>query len=286
MRTFWQYSICLHCRLQETSLKDDFNASKINDTDSTSVDKPVGVAKVILRLSPIWTMLLMFAVIFQQPPTFFTKQGMAMKHTIGNKFVIPPAMLQSSITLSIILLMPLYDKIIIPVLRLITGNDKGINVLQRMGIGMVLSVLAMIVAALVEAKRLENSRKSLSTQLGIFWLLPQYILLGVSDIFTVVGMQEFFYTQVPSTMRTIGIALYLSTFGVGSFLSALLISIVEQLTTRCGEDHSWFSDDMSKARLDKYYWFLALLSLVSFLIFSSLCRYYDHSNASDRDSLT
>lgn len=214
-----------------------------------------------------------------------------MNHTIGSSFVFPPAMLQSAITLSIILLMPLYDRLIIPVLRLTTRNEKGITVLQRMGIGMVLSILAMIIAALVEKRRLETSRKGEGhyTQLSggqpsIFWLLPQYILLGISDIFTVVGMQEFFYTQVPSTMRTIGIALYLSVFGVGSFLSALLISVVETVTGTCGKDNSWFSDDMSEARLDKYYWFLALLSLVSFLMFASLCRYYVHSNTSTNES--
>jgi peptide/histidine transporter 3/4 len=49
---------------------------------------------------------------------------------------------------------------------------------------------------------------------SIFWLLPQYILLGISDIFTVVSMQEFFYGEVPKNMRTMGIALYTSVFGV------------------------------------------------------------------------
>jgi peptide/histidine transporter 3/4 len=58
----------------------------------------------MIKLLPIWTMLLVFAVIFQQPATFFTKQGMTMKRNIGANFKIPPATLQSSITLSIILL--------------------------------------------------------------------------------------------------------------------------------------------------------------------------------------
>lgn len=249
------------------------------------MDEPPGVTKTILRLFPIWTMLLMFAVIFQQPATFFTKQGMMMKHNIG-KFVIPPAMLQSSITISIILLMPLYDKLIIPFLRIFTHDDKGITVLQRIGTGMCLSIVGMVVAALVESKRLEIIMKegtvksqSPNTKLSIFWLLPQYILLGISDVFTVVGMQEFFYTQVPATMRTIGIALYLSVFGAGSFLGALLISVVELTTSAKGKSHGWFSDDARESRLDNYYWFLALLSFISFLIFLNLCRYYNDASA-------
>lgn len=228
--------------------------------------------KVSLRLLPIWTMLLLFAVIFQQPATFFTKQGMTMKRNIGTKFKIPPATLQGAITVSIILLMPLYDKILVPCTQVITRNGKGITVLQRMGAGMVLSIIAMVIAALVEEKRLKNP------SLTIFWLLPQYILLGISDIFTVVGMQEFFYGEVPVKMRTMGIALYTSVFGVGSFLSALMISLIEVFTTRGGKQ-SWFSDDMSKARLDKYYWLLAILSTFSLLVYIVLCRF--HKSKSD-----
>lgn len=227
------------------------------------------MAQVILHLLPIWTMLLMFAVIFQLPATFFTKQGMTMERNVGTNFKIPPATLQSAITVSIILLMPWYDVCFIPLARIITRNEKGITVTQRMGIGMVLSVIAMVIAAIVETKRLEISRNSESetVPLSIFWLLPQYILLGISDIFTVVGMQQFFYTEVPTGMRTMGIALYTSVFGVGSFLSALLISLVEYFT-------GWFSDDMREARLDKYYWLLALGSAFSFLTFVVLCRFY------------
>ncbi|XWS44233.1 hypothetical protein CRYUN_Cryun15aG0026800 [Craigia yunnanensis] len=235
-------------------------------------------AKIILRLLPIWAMLLMFAVIFQQPPTFFTKQGMTMKRNIGRNFKIPPATLQSAITLSIILLMPLYDKVLIPITQMVTRNKEGISVMQRMGVGMFLSIIAMIIAAVVEMKRLKISRKmgvleSETVPLSIFWLLPQYVLLGISDIFTVVGMQEFFYNEVPVRMRTMGFALYTSVFGVGSFLSALMISVIEAFTSSEGKQ-SWFSDDMREDGLDKYYWLLALASALSLLLYAILCKCY------------
>ncbi|KAI4347655.1 hypothetical protein L6164_008447, partial [Bauhinia variegata] len=240
--------------------------------------------KVVLRLLPVWTLLLMFAVIFQQPATFFTKQGMTMKRNIGSSFMIPPATLQSAITLSIILLMPLYDRVFIPITQLITRQEKGITITQRMGIGMVLSIIAMVIAAVVEAKRLQIGRElahaglhSETVPLSIFWLLPQYILLGISDIFTVVGMQEFFYSEVPIRMRTTGIALYTSVFGVGSFVSALLITLVEVFTKLRGKP-SWFTDDMNEARLDNYYWLIALLSLVSLVLYVLLCQFYHGSS--------
>ncbi|XP_022773710.1 protein NRT1/ PTR FAMILY 5.8-like [Durio zibethinus] len=235
-------------------------------------------AKIVIRLLPMWAMLLMFAVIFQQPATFFTKQGMTMKRNIGRNFKIPPATLQSAITLSIILLMPFYDKVLIPITQMVTRNKKGITVMQRMGVGMFLSIIAMIIAAVVEMKRLEISRnigalESETVPLSIFWLLPQYVLLGISDIFTVVGMQEFFYNEVPVRMRAMGFALYTSVFGVGSFTSALMISVIEALTSSGGRQ-SWFSDDMREDGLDKYYWLLAMASALSLLLYTILCKCY------------
>ena len=268
------------CRLQESKplCHESSGAMKSMEENSNMIPKErlcvADKVKLILRLLPIWTLLLMFAVIFQQPATFFTKQGMTMERNIGANFKIPPATLQSSITISIILLMPLYDNVLIPITRLFTRTEKGITVMQRMGIGMFLSTIAMILAALVEAKRLTMTKTTSSLSyvpLSIFWLLPQYIILGVSDIFTVVGMQEFFYSEVPVSMRTTAFALYNSVFGVGSFCSAIMISIVELLTSSDGRPN-WFSDDMSKARLDKYYWLLAFCSGLSFVLYVIWCK--------------
>ncbi|KAK8506906.1 hypothetical protein V6N13_094072 [Hibiscus sabdariffa] len=121
---------------------------------------------------------------------------MTMKKSISSSFKIPPATLQSASTLSIILMTPLYEKVLIPITQMVTRNKKGTTVFQRMGVGMFLSTIAMIIAAVLETKRLEISRKMSSLEREtvpqrIFWLLPQYIL-GISDIFTVVGMQEFY----------------------------------------------------------------------------------------------
>ncbi|XP_058778720.1 protein NRT1/ PTR FAMILY 5.8-like [Vicia villosa] len=293
---------CFHCEislpndksegveleLQERPLcRENSESIKVTNKDSKISMCLLPNVKVVIKLLPIWAMLLMFAVIFQQPATFFTKQGMTMKRNIGKNFKIPPATLQSAITLSIILLMPLYDRVFIPFAQLITRQEKGINMMQRMGIGMVLSIIAMVIAALVEMKRLDIGRQMRSEGLqaeivpiSIFWLLPQYILLGVSDIFTVVGMQEFFYGEVPKNMRTVGIALYTSVFGVGSFVSALLITLVEVYTDSKGTP-SWFSDDMVEARLDNYYWLLVWLSSISLLLYTLLCKYYYSKSDSD-----
>ncbi|CAN6476273.1 unnamed protein product [Victoria cruziana] len=216
----------------------------------------------------------------EEGSTFFTKQASTMDRTIGPSFVFPAAALQCFIGISIILFIPIYEGILVPLARHFTGISSGITVLQRLGAGMFLSALYMAVAALVERRRLEIAREAdlidlptTTVPMKIWWLLPQYLICGLADVFTIVGLQEFFYDEMPETLRSMGIALYLSTLGVGYFLSSFLISLLEKLSSATGGT-SWFSNNLNKAHLDYFYWLLAGLSVLELCLFMFLSRSY------------
>ncbi|RVW59011.1 Protein NRT1/ PTR family 5.10 [Vitis vinifera] len=260
------------------------DGSKGNGRQCTIDD--VEEAKAVLRLFPIWATCLVYAIVFAQSSTFFTKQGITMDRSIGWGIDIPASSLQAFISLSIVLIVPIYDRILVPIARTLTRKPSGITMLQRIGTGMFLSAISMVVAALVEMKRLKTAQEhglvdmpNVTLPMSVWWLLPQYILFGVSDVFTMVGLQEFFYDQVPIELRSVGIALYLSILGVGSFLSSFLISAIEKATGGDGQ-HSWFNDNLNRAHLDYYYWFLAGLSVVGL----SLYRYFAKSYIYNRGS--
>ncbi|GLT27075.1 hypothetical protein SLA2020_021030 [Shorea laevis] len=242
-------------------------------------------AKAALRLIPIWTTSLVFAIVVAQSGTFFTKQGATMDRTILT-FKIPAATLQAVISLTIILFIPVYDRVLVPAARLYTSKPSGISMLQRIGTGMFLSALSMTIAALVEKQRLKTAKEhglidhhSAEVPMSVWWLLPQYVLFGASDAFTMVGLQEFFYDQVPNDLRSVGLSLYLSIFGVGNLLSGLIISVVDRATSGNGGD-SWFANDINRAHLDYFYSMLAgfnAVGLCGFICFAKHYVYYRRS---------
>lgn len=241
--------------------------------------------KDVLGLLPIWMACLMYGVVFAQSSTFFTKQGSTMDRKIGTHFEIPAASLQCFTSLSILLLVPVYDRIFVPIARRLTGNERGITMLQRIGTGMFFSVISMIVAALIEIRRIEVAKDSglidlpnATIPLSIFLLLPQYVLFGIADVFAMVGMQEFFYDQMPDTMKSLGIAVNLSVVGVSSFISSILISVTEKVSCR-SKGGCWFTNNLNKAHLDYFYWLLASLSAINLCIYMFLASCYQYKNA-------
>ncbi|KAL5558426.1 hypothetical protein UlMin_034637 [Ulmus minor] len=268
--------------LNKALLAPDGSKKDVEVCDIVEVEE----AKAVLQLIPTWTTCLIYAIVFAQCPTFFTKQGATMERTIVPGFKIAPASLQSFVSFGILLFVPIYDRLVVPIARAFTGRPSGLTMLQRIGTGLFLSVLSMVIAALVETKRLKTveeygliDKPNVTVPMSVWWLVPVYFLFGVSDVFTMVGLQEFFYDQVPKELRSVGLALYLSIFGVGSFLSSFLISIIEKTTGGAGQD-SWFSNNINRAHLDYYYWLLAGLSAVAFVIYMYFSKSYVYNRAS------
>ncbi|XP_027092924.1 protein NRT1/ PTR FAMILY 5.10 isoform X1 [Coffea arabica] len=244
-------------------------------------------AKAILRLFPIWATCLVYGIVYAQSSTLFTKQGVTMDRSIGPSFEVPAASLESFISLSIVVFIAIYDRILVPIARSITTRPSGITLLQRIGTGIFLSLLSMVIAALVETKRLQTAQEyglddkpKATIPMSVFWLTPQYLVLGVSEVFAIVGMQEFFYDQVPSGLKSTGFALYLSILGIGSFLSSILISVLQKATSRHGHE-SWFSDNLNKAHLDYFYFLLAGLSAIALAAFAYFAKSYVYNQASN-----
>ncbi|EHA8591436.1 protein NRT1/ PTR FAMILY 5.10-like [Cocos nucifera] len=236
-------------------------------------------AKGLLQLFPIWATCLTSAVAAAQSSTLFTKQASTLDRRIGTNFQVPPAALLSFIRITVIVFIPVYDRVIVPIARYFTGLPTGITMLQRIGTGMFFSMITMMVAALIEMKRLETARDfglvdmpNVAIPMSMWWLLPPHVLDGITFVFVFVGLQEFFYDQVPGEMRSLGLALYASVIGTGELLSGFLISVIDKVRGSRGQ--SWFSDNLNHAHLDYFYWLLAGISSIQLGLYLCAARSY------------
>ncbi|VVB15603.1 unnamed protein product [Arabis nemorensis] len=196
-----------------------------------------------------------------------------MDRSISLGVIVPAATLQCFISLTMAVFIPIYDCLFVPIARSFTQNPSGITLLQRIGTGMFLSIIAIVMAALVEAKRLQTARDGITIPMSAWWLVPQYVIYGLSDVFTMIGLQEFFYDQVPREFRSIGMALNLSIYGAGNFLSSFMISVIDKVTSQSGQT-SWFDNDLNKAHLDYFYLLLAFLSSIGLASYLWLAKSY------------
>ncbi|RZC54065.1 hypothetical protein C5167_012918 [Papaver somniferum] len=258
----------------------DISKDSLRKNDIKCTADQVEEAKAAIRLVPIWLTCLIYGIAVAQSTTFCIKQGNTMNRKIGRDFEIPSASMQIFGSVAVVFSIVFYDRVFVPSARSFTGKPTGITMLQRIGCGMFVSTVSMVVAAIVEKTRLQIALDNglidmpqATVPMSIWWLVPQYILQDTSDIFALIGMQEFFYDQVPNELRSVGLGLYSSILGMGHFLSGFLISIVDKLTSGSGR-YSWFSDNLNRAHIDFFYWLLAGLSAFELLTFIYVSKSY------------
>lgn len=237
--------------------------------------------KSIVRLLPIWASGIIFSTVYSQMSTMFVLQGNTLDPHMGPHFEIPSASLSIFDTISVLVWVPIYDKLIVPAARQITGNDRGFTQLTRMGIGLLISIFSMIAAGILEVVRLRLvARDNLYDSkdpipISIFWQIPQYFIIGAAEVFTFIGQLEFFYDQAPDAMRSLCSALSLTTVALGNYLSTLLVTIVTHITTTNGR-LGWIPDNLNRGHLDYFYWLLAILSLLNFFVYLIIAKWYTY----------
>ncbi|PUZ66613.1 hypothetical protein GQ55_3G332800 [Panicum hallii var. hallii] len=239
--------------------------------------------KLMVGMMVVWLTTLVPCTVWAQVNTLFVKQGTTLDRSVGG-MRIPAASLGSFITVSMLLSIPVYDRVLVPLVRRRTGDPRGITLLQRLGIGCVLQVLVVACAYLVEVRRMRVIRERSvrgageTVPMSIFWMLPQYVLMGVGDVFNSVGILEFFYDQSPDGMRSLGTTFFTSGLGVGNFLNSLLVTLVDRATrgNPGSGGKSWIGDNLNDSHLDYYYVFLLLLSVLNTALFAWVAMRYKY----------
>ncbi|XP_034708460.1 protein NRT1/ PTR FAMILY 7.3-like [Vitis riparia] len=234
--------------------------------------------KCILRLLPIWLCTILYSVVFTQMASLFVEQGAAMKTTLLG-FHIPPASMSSFDIVSVAAFIFIYRRVLDPLVARLKGTKaRGLTELQRMGIGLIIAIIAMVAAGIVEWFRLKYAKKDCrqcesESSLSIFWQIPQYVLIGASEVFMYVGQLEFFNDQAPDGLKSFGSALCMTSISLGNYVSSLLVTIVMKFSTR-DQMPGWIPSNLNKGHLDRFYFLLAALTMADFGVYIICAKWY------------
>ncbi|KAK7259053.1 hypothetical protein RIF29_24647 [Crotalaria pallida] len=241
--------------------------------------------KILTRMLPIVASTIIMNTCLAQLQTFSVQQGNVMNLKLGS-LTVPAPSIPVIPLIFISILVPLYELFFVPLARKITHHPSGITQLQRVGVGLVLSSISMAIAGVVEVKRRDQGRKDPSNPISLFWLSFQYGIFGIADMFTLVGLLEFFYRESPSSMKSLSTSLTWLSMSLGYFLSTVFVNVINAVTKRITPSkQGWLHGfDLNQNNLNLFYWFLATLSCLNFfnyLYWASRYKYKceDHNSS-------
>ncbi|MQM12717.1 hypothetical protein Taro_045634 [Colocasia esculenta] len=249
--------------------------------------------KCLVRVIPIWVSCILYYMCLHQQSTYVVFQALQSDRYLGNtSFLIPAASFTVFTMLALTIWIPIYDRILVPWARRLTGKEGGITVLQRMGVGIVLSVVSLSIAAVVEERRRRMALQyppvgiakngGAISSMSSLWFICQLVVAGVSEGFNIIGQVEFYYKQFPENMRSIAGSFFFCGMAIASYASGLMITVVHTTTGGAGKS-DWLAEDLNKGKLDYFYFFVAGVATVNFFYFVTVARWYRYKGATAGD---
>ena len=172
-------------------------------------------AMAVIKILPVLSTLPAFWMLYDQHSSVWTLQASRM-----NLHGLQPEQLGAVNPILIMILIPLFDRMIYPTVKQ-WGWD--ISYLRRMSVGMFIASLSFVVSGFLEWHI--ESNVAGNNGISVIWQLPQILILSTAEILVSVTGLEFSYSQSPSSMKAMVMALYLLTSAVGNFFGGLLYTI-------------------------------------------------------------
>ncbi|KAJ7520748.1 hypothetical protein O6H91_19G021100 [Diphasiastrum complanatum] len=218
--------------------------------DKTAVEDVKTVLRLLLFLLP--TPLFWSLSDQQSSKWVFQAQRLDGRISWLGGLEIQPDQMQAFNPVFILLLIPLFDRAIYPLL------EKGgipLKPIWRMALGMLLTSLAFVLSALLQLAIDSHSDAHLTflssshafsqtgmagmpnttSSLSILWQVPQYFLITVGEIlFSITGL-EFAYSQAPQSMKSLIQSAWLFTVSAGNLLTVIIVAAIGNRLSKANE---------------------------------------------------
>jgi len=246
--------------------------------------------KSLLRVIPVFMLFIAYWTIYSQMQTTFLIQATYMRLKFQH-FTIPAASLSLFDIVAVLSFIPIMDHVVYPLLQYC---GLRFTPLRRIGVGMLLAAASVVVAGVIETKRRNTweqghfivqcvfNENHNASSLNVFWQVPQFMLIGSSEVLTSITGLEFAYSQAPKCFRGLVMGAFLVTSGLGNYVASLLVLIV-----RSASNDVWYpSKNPNEGKLENFFFLLAGLMLVNFVVFLFVASSYKYKTAPRREIVT
>lgn len=213
------------------------------------------------RLAGIYLFIAMFWALFDQNGSSWVLQAQQLNRRVGGIEILP-SQVQAANPLFILLLTPLFHRVIYPVLNRVVP----MSYVNKISFGLLVTVLSFVLVASIQVQLDQHLQPS------ILWQVLAYLLLTSAEVMVSITCLEFSYTQAPRTMKALVMSFYMGAVAFGNLITSAVNFCIER------------SDGSSRLAGADYFWFFAGLMLVTalgFLIYSR--SYQEHSHLQQED---
>jgi POT family proton-dependent oligopeptide transporter len=168
----------------------------------------------VVHLMPLMVFFPVFWMLYDQQGSVWTLQATRLQ-----LHGLQPEQLQFLNPLEIMILIPFLDRMVYPWMYRYGWN---IQPFRRMEYGMALASMSFFASAILEY----NIRIQLPNTISLTWQIPQITILTVAEILLNITGLEFVYSQAPSNMQAVILAMVLFMTAVGDCLGAFLFATV------------------------------------------------------------
>ncbi|XP_039109454.1 solute carrier family 15 member 3 isoform X4 [Hyaena hyaena] len=256
--------------------------------------------QVLVKILPVMVTLVPYWMVYFQMQSTYVLQGLHLHiptifpaypanssvalRAQGSGYKTPEAWLLLANVVVVLILVPVKDHLLDPLLLRCKLLPSA---LQKMALGMFFGFASVVVAGGLEMERLQyiHRNETVSQKIGknvyyaaplsIWWQAPQYLLIGISEIFASIPGLEFAYSEAPRSMQSAIMGIFFCLSGVGSLLGSSLVALLSLPGgwLYCPKDFG----NINNCRMDLYFFLLAAIQAATALLFIWIAGRYERA---------
>ncbi|MEN6578439.1 MAG: MFS transporter, partial [Phycisphaerales bacterium] len=205
----------------------------------------------LAKIGIIFLFLSMFFALYYQSQSAWVLQAEKMDlKWLGITWL--PAQMQAANSVLVVVMIPLFAYVVYPAINRLWP----LTLLRKMEIGMFVTAASFLVPIWIETQIQQGGRPSIG------WQVVAYVFLTAAELMVSITSLEFAYTQAPNKMKSLIQAANLLSICLGNIFAAVVNIAIEN------------PDGTSKLPGASYYWFFAIVMLVTSVLFIPVALWY------------